>query len=56
MRVPDPSPVVDKNRASMGPEILSGTEAGVWREAPVAWPESSSVPDRISVRERMCRQ
>ena len=25
MRLPDPSPVLDKNRAPMSPEILSGT-------------------------------
>ena len=30
MRLPDPSPVLDKSRASMGPEILSTTGAGVW--------------------------
>ena len=28
MRLPDPSPVLDKNRAPMGPEILSSTGAG----------------------------
>ena len=28
MRLPDPSPVLDKNPAPMGPEILSGTGAG----------------------------
>ena len=31
MRLPDPSPVLDKNRAPMGPGILSSTGAGVWR-------------------------
>ena len=35
MRLPDPSPVLDKNRAPMGPEILSSTGAGVWRKAPM---------------------
>ena len=30
MRLPDPSPVLDKNRAPMGPEILSSVGAGVW--------------------------
>ena len=29
MRLPDPSPVLDKNHAPMGPEILSSTGAGV---------------------------
>ena len=43
MRLPDPSPVLDKNRAPMGPEILSSTGAGVWRKAPMAFPDSGSV-------------
>ena len=47
MRLPNPSPVLDKNRAPMGPEILSGTGAGVWRKAPVAFPNSSSVLDEF---------
>ena len=29
VRLPNPSPVLDKNRAPMGPEILSSTGAGV---------------------------
>ena len=40
MRLPDPSPVLDKNRAPMGPEILSSTGA-------VAIPDSSSVLDKF---------
>ena len=47
MRLPDPSPVLDKNRAPMGPEILSSTGAGVWRKAPTAFPDSSSVLDEL---------
>ena len=47
MRSPDPSPVLDKNRAPMGPEILSSTGAGVWRKAPMAFPYSSSVLDKF---------
>ena len=47
MRLPDPSPVLDKNRAPMGPEILSSTGAGVWRKAPMAFPDSSSVLDKF---------
>ena len=43
MRFPDRSPVLDKNRATMGPEILSSTGAGVWRKAPMAVPDSRSV-------------
>ena len=46
MRLPDPSPVLDKNHAPMGPEILSSTGAGVWRKAPMAFPDSSSVLDK----------
>ena len=47
MRLPDPSPVLDKNRAPMGPEILSSTGAGVWIKAPMAFPDSSSVLDKF---------
>ena len=47
MRLPDPSPVLDKNRAPMGPEILSSTGAGIWRKAPMAFPDSSSVLDKF---------
>ena len=46
MRLPDPSPVPDKNRAPMGPKILSSTGAGVWRKAPMAFPASRSVLDK----------
>ena len=35
MRLPGPSPALDKNRAPMGPEFLSNTGAGVWRKAPI---------------------
>ena len=45
MRVANPSPVLDKNRAPMGPEILSTTGAGVWRKVPMAFPDSSSALD-----------
>ena len=47
MRLPDPSPVLDKNRAPMGPEILSSTGAGVWRKAPGGFLDSSSVLDKF---------
>ena len=47
MRLPDPSPVLDKNLAPMGPEILSSTGAGVWRKAPMAFPDPSSVLDKF---------
>ena len=47
MRLPDPSPVLDKNRAPMGPEIISSTGAGVCRKATMAFPDSSSVLDKF---------
>ena len=47
MRLPDPSPVLDKICAPMGPKILSSTGAGVWRKAPMAFPDSSSVLDKF---------
>ena len=47
MRFPDRSPVLDKNHAPMGPEILSSTGAGAWRKAPMAFPDSSSVLDKF---------
>ena len=47
MRLPDPSPVLDKNRVPMGPGILSTTGAGVYRKAPKAFPDSSSVLDKF---------
>ena len=46
-RLPDPSPVLDKNRVPTGPEFLSSTGAGVWRKAPMAFPNSSSVLDQF---------
>ena len=50
MRLPDPSPELDKNRAPMGPEILSSTGAGVWRKTPMAFPDFSSVLDKFRRR------
>ena len=47
MRLPDPSPILDKNCAPIDLEILSSTGAGVWRKAPVAFPDSSSVLDKL---------
>ena len=43
MRVPNSSPVLDKNRAPMGPDVLSSAGAGVKGKAPKAFPDSSSV-------------
>ena len=47
LRFPDRSPVVDKNRAPMGPEILSSTGAEAWRKASMAFPDSSSVLEKF---------
>ena len=47
MRLSSPSPVLEKNRAPMGPEIISSTGAGVWRKAAKAFPDSRSVLDRF---------
>ena len=41
------APVLDKNHAPRGPEILSSTGAGAWRKAPMAFPDSSSVLDKF---------
>ena len=40
MRLPDRSPILDKNCAPMAPDILSSAGAGVWRKAPMALPDS----------------
>ena len=50
IRFPDRSPVLDKNRAPMGPEILSSTGARAWRKAPMAFPDSSSALDKFQSR------
>ena len=47
VRLPDPSPVLDKNRGPMGPKFLSSTGAGVWGKAPMAFPDSNSVLDKL---------
>ena len=47
MRLPSPSPVLDKSRAPIGPETLSSTGAGVWRKASMALPDSSSALDKF---------
>ena len=45
--VPNCIPVLDKFLAPIGTEILSSAGAGVWREAPVTFPDSSSVLDKL---------
>ena len=43
--VPNPSPALDKYFAPLGPEILSSTGAGVWRNSTGAFPDSTFVLD-----------
>ena len=45
IRVPNPSPTLDKNLASMGPGILSSVGVGVWGKAPEAFPDSNTTLD-----------
>ena len=44
---PNPSPILDKSLAPMGPGILSSIGAGVWSKPPGAFPGSNTVPDTI---------
>ena len=46
MRLPDPRPILDENRAPIGPEILSSTGAGVWRNTR-SFPETG--PNSVTV-------
>ena len=46
MRLPNLSLILDEMFALIGPGLLSGTGAGVWRKAPGAFLDSSSVLDR----------
>ena len=45
IRVPNPSPTLDKNLASMGLGILSSIGVGVWSKAPEAFPDSNTTLD-----------
>ena len=48
MRLPNPSPELDKNRARLGPEMLCSTGAEVWRKQPPgAFPDSHSELDKF---------
>ena len=47
MKVPNPSPGLDKDCTPMGPEMLSNTGSGVWRKAFEAFPNSTSVLDKF---------
>ena len=45
MQVPNPSPTLDKNLASMGPGILSSIGVGVWKKGPEALSDSNTKLD-----------
>ena len=45
VRMPNPSPTLDKNLAPMGPGILSSIGVEVWRKAPDAFPDSNATLD-----------
>ena len=45
IRMPNPSPTLDKNLASMGPGISSSIGVGVWRKAPEAFAGSNTTLD-----------
>ena len=47
MRLPNSGPVLDENRALMGPEISSSAGAGVWRKDRMPFPDSSSALDEF---------
>ena len=51
LRLPDPSSALDKNRAPMGPEILSSTGAGVWRKALMACEKLGPLQNRKTAPE-----
>ena len=53
MRVPNPSPVLDRNRAPMGPEILSSAGAGVWGKFHLAFQTPVLYWINISLRGRL---
>ena len=45
IQVPNPSPTLDKNLASLGRGILSSVGVGVWGKAPEAFPDSNTTLD-----------
>ena len=47
IRVPNPSPTLDKNLAFTGPGILSSVGVGVGRKYPEALPDSNTTLDNI---------
>ena len=54
IRMPNPSPTLDKNLASMGPGILSSIGVGVWRKAPEAFPGSNTTLDTFLSAKLRC--
>ena len=57
IRVPNPSPTLDKNLASMGTGILSSIGVEVWRKAPEAFPDSNTTLDTFqSARRRQTQE
>ena len=52
IRLPNPSPTLDKNLASIGPGILSCIGAGVWRKAPEAFADSNTTLDTFQSGNR----
>ena len=53
-RVPNRSPTLDKNLASMGPGILSSIGIGVWREALEASPKNNSDHPHPPYLQKLC--
>ena len=51
--MPNPSPTLDKNLASMGPGISSSIGVGVWRKAPEACPGSNTTLDTFQSATRV---
>ena len=49
LRVPNPSPTLDKNLASMVPGILSSIGVGVWRNRSGAFPDSNTYIQQTGV-------
>ena len=52
VRLPNPSPVLGKNRAPIGPEILSSTGARVLRKAPNAFSDFNSALDKFQAAKK----
>ena len=55
MRVPNPSPELDRSRAPKAPDILSSGGAGGWRKAPKVFPDSNSVLEKSQSVKQLFR-